>query len=628
MGDAVSNLSLSDLITGGAPAASAAPPQIKLSAIRSQFPMYSDLNDDQLLSGIRQKFYPDIPMGQFVKRIDYDTQRAALNPVNDMDEGERFRAGLGAGMQSVLRAVGGGKLMEKLGLPGLPSTAAEAAQTDAPLMNTGAAQVGKVVGQVAPALLAVPFTPATLPGAVTAGALTGAATTEGGVGDRSLGAAAGAAGGALGAAAPVVYNVGKGIVKGLVEPVTQAGRQRIAGRAIQQFTTDPAAVASASGAPTVTGAVPTLAEAASDPGIATLQRALSTMDPDAAAAFAARGQANNAARLQTLQGIADIGAPARATRSAAAKTSYGAAEQAGIDPAVAESMRPQIEALLSRPSIKAAQADAQSLAAEQGLNIGDNTSVQGLQFLKQALDDRIGKAIPGSNEFRAMTQTARDLNLTLEQLSPGFSKANAEFAQNSVPVNQADVAQRLLDKTTGAIRDFSGNQPLQANKFSTALNDEGQLLKTATGQRQYKELADLMTPDQMAKIGGVRNELEILANLGNAANGAGSQTAKMLASQNMVRQIAGPLGLPDSLATNAISEALQRVPSFAMKTFDARIQKELSEALLDPAKALDFLARAKASDMRLPPGQLQQLLQRAAPALANAGTSRGANRAN
>lgn len=600
--------------------------QIKLSEIRAKFPMYSDLNDDQLISGIRQKYYSDIPIGQFTKRIDYDTQRAELDPTKDMDTTDRLRAGIGSGMTSVLRAVGGGSLAQKL--LGLPADASEAAKLDAPLDNTTAGKVGNVIGKAAPALLAVPFTPAGLAGAVGAGAVTGGALTEGDLGDRAMGALGGGAGGALGAAVPVVYQAGKGLVKGLVEPLTQGGRQRIAGRAIQRFATDPAALAGASGGPSVTGAVPTLAEATKDTGLATLQRAVGTMDPDAAAMFAARQQANNAARLQTLEGIASQGDPARAARSAAASKAYGAAEAAGIDPAAAQAMQPQIAALMARPSIKAAQADAKALAAERGIQLSDDTSVQGLQFLKQALDDQIAKATPGSNQARALAATAKDLNSTLEQLSPGYTAANREFAANSVPVNQADVARRLVDKTTGAIRDFSGNQPLQASKFSGALNDEGKLLQQATDQRRYKELSDLMSPDQMSKIGGVRDELETLANLSNAANGPGSQTAKMLSSQNLLRQIAGPIGLPEGFVSGAVSEGLQRLPSFALKSFDARIQKELAEALLDPAKALQFLANAQKSDLRLPPNQLQMLLQRAAPALIGARSAASANGAN
>jgi hypothetical protein len=601
-------------------------PKIKVSEIREKFPMYADLNDDQLLIGIRKKYYPDIPMAQFANRIDYDTERARVDPTNSMGTGERTLAGIGSGMTSVLRAVGGGALAEKLGLP---STAEDGEQADTPLLNTTAGKVGRVVGQAAPALAAVPFTAPTLAGAAGVGALTGAAMTEGGLGDRAGGAVGGALGGLVGATLPAVYRAGKGVFKGLIEPLTDAGRQRIAGRTIQQFSTDPAKLAGASGAPTITGAVPTLAEATADPGLATLQRTIGTMDPDAAAALAARGQSNNAARLKTLEDIAAPGDAARATRSAAAKKSYGEAFDQGIDPEIAKAMQPQVDQLLKRPSVQASMAQARALAKEEGIELSDDTSVQGLHYMKQALDDMAATAPPGSNSARLIGQTSKDLGATLEDLAPAYQAARKEYLYNSVPVNRADVARRLADKTTGAIRDFSGNQTLQANKFSTALNDESKLLKQSTGMdRLYGGLEDLMTPTQMQKIGGVRDELELLANLNNAANGPGSQTAKMLSSQNMVRQIAGPLGLPDSIATGAISEALQRVPSFAMKSFDNRIQKQLAEALLDPSKALAFLAAAQKADIRLPASQIQLLLQRASPALSRAGATAGADRAN
>lgn len=576
--------------------------------------------------------------------------RATYNPTNDMSTSDRTIAGIGSGLTSVLRAVGGGSLADKLGLP---ATAEDAAQNDAPLMATTAGKVGKVIGQAAPALLAVPFTPATVLGAIGAGVATGAATTEGGLQDRAIGAATGGIGGGLGAALPTVLRVGGGIAKGLTEPLTNAGRQRIAGRAIQQFSTDPATLASASGATTVTGAAPTLAEATRDGGIATLQRAIGTMDPDAAAAFAARSQANNAARVQTLQSIAgdpaaiaaaNPGAPAAlrriaagpsatdatVTRATAAKASYGSAFDQGIDPEIAKMMQPQVDALMSRPSVQASVAQAKSLAAEEGLNIGDNTSVQGLHYMKQALDDMVAGAPPGSNQARLIAQTSKDLGSTLEELSPAYHAARQEFLYNSVPVNRAAVGQRLADTTSGNIRDFSGNPTLQANKFSKALNDEGDLIQKSTGMKGlYGGLEDLMTPTHMQKIGGVRDELETLSNLNNAANGAGSQTAKMLASQNMLKQIAGPLGLPEGFASNVVAQNLQRLPNFVgYKAADPLIQQQLSAALLDPAKALQFLAAAQKADLRLPPSQLQQLLQRASPALAQPVSTSYSNRSH
>jgi hypothetical protein len=122
--------------------------------------------------------------------------RATYNPTNDMGTSDRVFASMGGGAASVLRAVGGGSLAAKLGLP---STKEEADALDAPLNATTAGKVGRVAGQaltVAPAA----FIPGanTYGGAALLGAGLGGATTEGDISDRAKGAAFGAAGGVVG----------------------------------------------------------------------------------------------------------------------------------------------------------------------------------------------------------------------------------------------------------------------------------------------------------------------------------------------------------------------------------------------------------------------------------------------
>jgi hypothetical protein len=193
MADKVSDLSLSDLV---APK----PATIKMSEIRDKFPMYSDMSDDQLLIGLRQKYYADIPIAQFVKRIDYDTQRAQLDPTKDQSFLDNALQGAGRGMASIGRALGANDLLRKM-LPGLPQDRAEAAQTDKPLMNTTGGQVGNAVGQAA---LVAPtaFIPGanTYVGAAAIGGLTGLGTTEGDINERLQGAKYGALGGLAGKA--------------------------------------------------------------------------------------------------------------------------------------------------------------------------------------------------------------------------------------------------------------------------------------------------------------------------------------------------------------------------------------------------------------------------------------------
>lgn len=557
---------------------------------------------------------------------------------------DRGLAGTGSGLTSVLRAVGGGRLAAAMGLP---ADKAEAAQLDKPLLDTTAGQVGRVVGEAAPAALAIPFTPAGILGSLAVGAGTGALTTEGGVSDRLGAAALGAGGTGLARAVPAAWRAGRGLVRGVTEPMTGAGRDRVAGRAIQRFSTDGDAldnlIASRAAARTVTGAQPTLAEATRDPGLATLQRALTTGDPEAAAALGTRRLENNAARISTLEGIAGEGAApvapgtprrlqqivqgpsaaqAEGTRRGAAAASYSEAFDQGIDPQVAAAMAPQVDALMARPSVQQAMGTARNLAAEEGLTLSNDTSVQGLHYAKQALDDMIQNATRAgdTNRARLISQTSRDLSSTLDELTPAYQAARREFQYNSVPMNRQGVARQLLD-TASPERDLLGNRTLQTKPFARALNNEPQLMERATGGYGSDQLSDLMTPSQMQRIGGVRDELETLANLDKAANGQGSQTAKMLASQNLLRQVAGPVGIPQSWIESAAAEQMQRPLAFLAKPLEQRVQSRLGELMLDPAAAAGVVNNTRAYDAanRLGPGQLELLMQRALPAMSGNG---------
>lgn len=571
-----------------------------------------------------------------------EADRKEFSPTKGQSFGQNIVQGVGAGMSSAVRALGGGSLLERFGLPG---TKEEADRLDAPLDETAGGTIGRAVGIAAPAAVAIPFTPATLPAGIAAGAGTGALLTEGGVGDRLQGAALGGAGAAVAGALPVAYRMGRGLARGVVEPMTEAGRDRIAGRAIQRFAADPSALRRASSAPSVTGAVPTLAEATGDAGIATLQRAISTIDPETAAMLQARQQANNAARLETLRSVAGQGsrpasrvgrlnqlangqpteAAATAARSGAARQSYGEAFDAGIDPAAAEALAPQIESLMARPSVRAGLARARQLAAEEGIELADPGSVQGIHYLKQALDDQVGRLRDQPTRQRLVQQTSADLASVLEEIAPLYQTARREFQMNSVPVTRAQVGERLLNTTQGAIRDFGGDRRLQANAFAKALNDEANLLQQATGFRGAPQsLDDVMTPTQMGRLNAIRDELEMVANLGQAANGPGSQTAKMLASQNLLRQIAGPAGLPESFFDSVLSQTLMRPVQFGLQAAEPRIGAAIGRGLMDPGEAQRLISAASLADTPQAPNRLAALLRRAAPAAIGASAAYGA----
>jgi len=537
----------------------------------------------------------------------------------------RVLAGIGSGLDDLKTGVG-----QRLGFIDQASVD-EKKRRDAPLKATTAGTVGNVIGKVAVGLPAA-FVPGanTLVGAGLIGGAQGVleptASDESVAKNALIGASAGAGGVVLGR----VLRAGYQGVKGLIEPFTDAGQNRIAGRVLERFAENPDAVRNATSAATETGARPLLAEAARDRGVATLQRALES-DPQIAAMVAQRAADNNAARVATIGSIA--GDPAkRAAAEAARKAASGDMYQAATN--ATYTVDSKLGDLLNRPAVKQALQRAKSLAENQGRPFTFATETQapfsgvggraaesskqitgqGLQDLKMALDEMLSD--PASGFTGKAGDTIKNLRGQImdwmEQANPAFKQARTAYASASKPINAMDVGQRLLDKTTGAIRDLGGNQRLQANAFARALNDEAGTVQKATGFKGVNALADVLQPEQLSKLNAVRNELELASNLAQAANGPGSQTAKSLASQNLLRQILGPTGLPQSWAESTMLETLLRPVQFGMKAAEPRIQNKLAEIMLDPSKAGNALSAAQKKE-------LSNALQRVAPYLQQAG---------
>lgn len=612
--------------------------------------------------GANQQQVMEFAQAQFGTKKQPPPQEAAPNPTDDMGTGERLLAGVGSGMTDLAYGVG-----QRLGLVD-QATIDEKKRLDEPLKNTTAGAIGSVGGKVALGLPAA-FIPGanTLAGAGVIGAAQGVAeptaTGESVLKNAAIGGAAGVGGVALGR----LLRAGYQGARGLIEPFTEAGQQRIAGRTLERFASDPAALRGASSAPTATGARPTLAEATRDPGIATLERAIGQQDPQIATAIGQRAAENNAARVGVAQGIAGDGSQRAAAESARKEVGdkmYKAATGAAykVDDRMAE--------LLKRPAVQQAMQRAKTLAENQGRKFSffaqddalkytppanypvtlqgqlaeeakrlsiearksgsfsglgvpkaepvQKISGQGLQDLKMAMDEMLTDPASGfAGKAGATVKALRGQVMDwMESANPAFKDARTAYAASSKPINQMDVGQRLLDKTTGAIRDLGGNQRLQANAFARALNDEQALVRNATGFKGVNALSDVMTPPQINQLNAVRDELELVANLSQAANGPGSQTAKSLASQNLMRQLLGPTGLPQSWAESTLLQTLLRPVQFGMQAAEPSIQNKLSEILLNPAMARNALQAAQ-------PAQISPAIQRLLPYLQQAGQQSG-----
>ena len=569
--------------------------------------------------------------------------KARMDPTSGMSTTEKTLAGVGKafadtgrGVGQLLRKVMPDKAADAIGLP-TQADIDEAKRLDAPLMNTTAGKVGNVAGNVAIALPTV-FIPGaqTVAGSTALGAGMGfiqpVASDESRLKNTLVG-------GALGGAAPVVARgVAAGVkgAKALVEPFTEGGRQAIAGRTLQRFGVQPDDLLGVTSNPTVTGARTTLAEQIARPegaaGAARLQDAMRAADPEIAAKMAAREVENNAARVGMLRDMAGEGGQRefyQAARSQAAKDLYDQAFSVGIDLSkMSAAERGEITKLMKMPAIKDAMKGAQEIAQNQGTNLAGKAtgSIEGLHNMKLALDDQIANLSNGTvsqvNKAKAIEAARNRLVTFMERVSPGYGEARATYAAMSKPINQMDIADQLFRKGTSATSDLGGTPRLMPNQFVGQLKNEEALVKSATG-RDLGKLSQVLDPEQFAKVQALGMELDKAAAVGRAANGPGSATAQRLASQNVLRQLLGPTGLPQSWAESTLLNTAMRPVQFAYNgVAEPKIQAVLADLLMNPAKAQAAMQAARTAPQRLSPElqaalpYLEQALKTSVPATA------------
>ena len=575
-------------------------------------------------------------LGAYLKTM--PAQAAAPTETYDPTEGmsttDKFLAGTGKAFADLGRGVG-----QLVGLTPQEDVD-EAKRLDAPLMRTTAGTVGNITGNVAAALPTV-----FIPGAQ---GLAGAALTGAGMGliqpvasdeSRLKNVAVGGAAGAGGVVAGRVLAAGAKGAKALVEPFTAKGRQAIAGRTLDRFGVVADDLVGVTGNKTVTGAVPTMAERIARPegaaGAARLQDSVRSLDPEIANKFVAREVENNAARVGTLRALSGEGGArdfAEAMRNGTAKEQYGKAFATKMDMStMSAAEKGEVAKLMQTPAIRDAIKAAKEIAGNSGLSLKNpNGSVEGLHLTKLAMDDAIEAASKGGSAVavnKAMSiKTARDrLVKFIEKMAPDYAEARATYAGMSKPLNQMDVADALFRKGTSATSDLGGTPRLMPDKFVNLLKNEEAMVKGATG-RDLGKLSQVLEPDQYAKVMAVGQELDKGAAVARAANGPGSATAQRLASQNVLRQILGPTGLPESWAESTLLNTAMRPVQFAYNgVAEPKIQAVLADLLLDPTKAHAALQAARTAPQTLPKAvrdaipYLEQSMKASIPAAALAG---------
>lgn len=511
----------------------------------------------------------------------------------------------------------------------------------------------QAAGRVLPALakFTTPLAEALATGGMRAGpALPGAAAAAGRLAARTAGGAAvgGASaalvnpedagtGAAIGAVLPgalaLAGRAGQA-AGGLVQPFFKAGQERIAGKTLNEFASDPAAALAnlRNAAPVVPGSAPTTVQAAGDVGLAGLNRTMASANPAFGADLTARLSTQNAARTNLLESVAGNAGKldaAKAARDAAtAQMRESALQAAGqLD---SQPILRGLDSMLKNPN-NAGRISQQALAQVRQ-QIGGLVDEAGridsraLYAIRKDINDVLGGKLQGeagnmryaSGQLTAvkdMIDNAIEQAATRSNALPGSAAGSAparggwkayldEYTRQSVPINQmetlADVMRRVQTGTT----DTSGNLVLSAAKLNNILKNEG------------AELRKTLAPDQLDMLRKLAADLNASQTAANAGRAVGSNTVQNLAGAQMLTSTLGQTVGGSAPVQSAVGRVLQLPYGMA----NTQIQDRLGAALLDPQEA------ARLMELASRPGAVQRLFQyapavpqvayRAAPVLA------------
>lgn len=601
-----------------------------LAQLKASSPAYAELSDLEFASRVYRKYYADkMSFPDFAQKVAFNPYPAS-NPAEGMSGPEKFAAGVGKSLFDTGRGAG-----QLLGLVDREDVDA-ARRRDAPLMDTGAGLAGNITGTVgqilapgavaklgtmvpqlanAPRALAAleAVKAASLPNTIRGAAVQGAAL--GAIQPRGEGDSIGgnmAMGGLLGAGGAAIPRI-PGAVSNLAAramPAFNANRQTVAaGRVLEQFADNPAAVRAAAANPQVIvpGSLPTLAEASGDVGLAGLQRTLANT-PEFANALASRQSANNLARVGAIEkafGGADEAAAAsiRASRDQAAKRLLR-----GTDEVPMGSLAKLTESLdaiaKKRPANLALQDAIADVKGRLSLvrTVADAHDVR--QYIGQLMGGKVEGKAGAKYAQRELGSVRTMLDRQMREAHPQWGKFLLNHKSMSRAADQVDVGQTLLD-TGRAVRGATNEPVLTPAAFGRAAGNMDRTVQRATGFTKATA-AKTLTQPQAEVVDAVRRDLERYSRAMLDGKAIGSNTMQNAVGGNRLQDAVGPVGA--TMIEPASGVAMLAINQ-ARKVYGERVGMLVQEAMLDPARAAEILAR-------VPPKSRNAVLKIAGPALA------------
>jgi hypothetical protein len=330
----------------------------------------------------------------------------------------------------------------------------------------------------------------------------------------------------------------------------------------------------------VAGGMPTAGVAASPVGstkYSALQQEVATRMPTE---YRERDIANKAARERALGTIAqdDVAmAAAIKNRKTASDPLYKAAEQGVAD--VSGAVKVVDDLIAKNPGNTELLREMREI--RRGLTADKKTGAlrTDAKEITSVIDGIKARLAKEDNKFiKGQLKEVREL---LADAVPGYRAAQESFGQASKPINIMQVGQYLEGKLKPAIETPVAES---AGRFSQALKEAPTTIKRSTGQSRFQQLSEILTPDQVKVVEGIRKDLAREAEFTSQAT-AGSKGGKAVPAAELSKSPAFFSRI--ATLTNTIIDKLQG-------KINEKVALELATEMLDPKLAADVLEKALA----------------------------------
>jgi len=404
--------------------------------------------------------------------------------------------------------------------------------------------------------------------------------------------------------APAVARSGAQIARSVVQPFTQEGREVMVGNVLNRFATIPeSAAARAMAAPEyIPGSMPTLAEAARDPGLLGLQTPVAKI-LDVQNLLGQRVAQQNLARSQAFQAESGVGPEVikslekirKQTTKPMREEAFFAQKEFG--PMSYDALNPVRSAMnnIVRGETGGSKPVRDAMKFVQGL-IKDVEEVPVTPERIYGIRKDINQAIEGKfdkEDFRLrlaaqeLGQIRSVIDDVIEQSAPGFKNYLSEYRRQSVPISQKQLLQKIEEKSTVAARDITSAEN------AIPIFSQAKLRSQLTNRAQ--EIGRTLNQSQATMLDNLIKDLDRTSSLTSAvAQRPGSDTFKNFSTANLIGSM-----FSDVLADTATVKSLAMPLNFLYKIPDERVGQLLVEAMLDPKLA--SLMMQKASKMTVEP---------------------------